>query len=218
MLLASPRYGVAMVLAACLASVASAFADEARIESSRSDKAVTAGQSDGSELTIESVGDSTSSKTGEAPVSERGVVLDVGVGPEAREGGDDVGPATEKRAFALGKRATIFQDTYTVSYIDEMRINEQGDSEPVLAHEEFGRWLDVAVAEVSEDRVRATVYFVSKRPVNVAVDSDSPSMKLPEADFSMVSRDVRLARGESEDLRIRGDNGAVRLRLGVPKR
>lgn len=215
MSLINPSYRALVALAAVFVIVAPAGAEKARIESSERDKVVTARESSNSDLTIESVGDGTASKAAGDPLADRKVTLDVGVGVESEDGS---GPAMEQREFGIGKRATVFQDTYSVSYIDDMTLNDQGESEPVLADEEFGRWLDIAVNEISDDAVRVTVYFVRKRPVNVATDGSGPRIELPEADFSMVSRDVQLSRGESEDLRIRGNDGSVRLRLGVPRR
>jgi hypothetical protein len=98
-----------------------------------------------------------------------------------------------------------------------MRINEQGDREPVVKDVAFGRWLEISVREAGDDGVTATVYFVRKRPVNVDPNADGPQMELPEAGYDMVSRDVRLTPGRRERLRIHGDNGPLGLQLGMSR-
>jgi len=189
------------------------MAGGAQIESA--DEAVTAG--DTGDLTIESVdeGNAQARPSRRTPDAGTRVTLSVAAGREADDGRL---PTAKQREFKLGERRTVFEDTYRIGYIEDMQLNEQGNSEPIVEEVPFGRWLDVSVDEVGEEGVNATVYFVLKRPVNVDPNASQPHMHLPEADFSMVTRQVRLNRGDSETLRISGADDVFGIRLGMPAR
>jgi hypothetical protein len=194
----------------------SSLAGGARIESADGSRAASSGEGEG--LVIEAVDEGAA----EAATSSRdkasmgtSVTLSVAAGGEAEDGGL---PAPAQRQFKLGERTTIFEDTYTIDYIEDMRLDEQGEPAPVVKGVAFGRWLDVAINESSEDRVDATVYFVRKEPINVAPSAEQPQLELPEANFNMVSRQVQLSRGASKQLRIRGGGGPIGVRLALPPR
>ncbi|GEM_PF-4497639 len=192
-----------------------AVAGGARIEAADGGRTADAG--DGADLVIESLdeGSVAAKKASRDNLGGAAVTLSVAAGAATDEAGL---PAPESRQFKLGERATIFEDTYTIDYIDDMRLNEQGEPAPVVKGVAFGRWLDVAVTEASDDRVEATVYFVRKEPINASSSAEQPQLELPEADFEMVSRQVQLTRGVSEQLRIRGGGTPIGVRLALPRR
>lgn len=212
-------WDVAMVvLLSCLVmspAAAGGGSGVGRIESSEDGTTLNVGNDSEGGLSIESVSEGSAGESAERGDDGDGRVR-LSVAAASQEDGGAL-PAPEEQAFTVGKRATVFKDTYTISYIDRMRLNERGEREPVLADVEFGRWLDIAVNEVGEDGVTATVYFVRKRPVNVDRDADGPQLELPEANYNMVSRDIRLTPGRREQLRITGDNSPVGLQLGMPR-
>lgn len=200
------------MVAAVLA--ASAVADGARIESADGERSVEAG--DGGDLVIESMNNGPDSTAeGDEAVSSGGKVsVRVAAGPQSE---DERLPAPEERDLPLGERLTIFKETYEVDYIDDMRLDKAGNRQPVIETVAFGRWVDVSVNEASDGEVDISLYVVRKRPINVQPDAKQPLLKLPEADYNMVSRQVRLTPGGSERLRIRdGDGKPIGVSLSLP--
>lgn len=200
------------VFAAALA--ASAVADGARIESADGERSAQAG--DGGDLVIESMSNgSASTAEGDGAVRAGGKVsVRVAAAPQPE---DERLPTPEERDLPLGERLTIFKETYEVDYIDDMRLDEAGNQQPVIETVAFGRWVDVSVNEASDGEVDISLYVVRKRPINFPPDAKQPLLKLPEADYNMVSRQVRLTRGGSERLRIRdGDGEPIGVRLSLP--
>jgi len=141
-----------------------------------------------------------------------GVELDIATGGVAD--GDAPG---QPRQFVRGKRQTLVEETYPITYIERMELNDDLEEVPVTSNKRYGRWLDLTVNRIDDDAVAATLYYVTKRPVNLsASDRQGPVAQLPESDMSMVSREVTVPRGESRQVRVGRGSGAMQVRLGAP--